>query len=526
MCGLTGFLSLNAHKVNNGTYQEKKNFAKQSLYMSALRGIDSTGIATCGMTAGKSDVVYKRALQSPDFLQLNTTERILTDIDYATVFLGHTRSKTTGPVGDDEAHPFRYEHITMIHNGSVTNWRGIGADGCSIQTDSAHIAYAMAKHGAQPTLEKLIGAFCIVWYDELEDTFNIARNKERPLYFAEVPDWDGVVFGSEVGMLGHILDRNHIKMKGQFWYPKEYQILTWNAKPGSKLEYKSVPFVQRSPSPLKTSKGTTSGGQESTTSTQSKADGTQTAQNRGAFTTAITTGATSRKDIPTSKKAIEKANARLSKHKIQHGAIYNGDVVRFEAYPKNNSSGLGCLVLAMKGHLGGYACHIHNIKRSVYDKLQKGSSVLFHVVNLKKVNGAEVFIGAVYEFSQLYHLVQSEKRTVKETVKETVSKIVDVFVGDSDECGDVEHDDHGIFGVSSGGPGLYKGPGGKYFTQEEWHEISMDGCACCNGDLMIQESDQVLWVGPQENTPICGDCLKNPALLEGLGISIPMNRMS
>jgi hypothetical protein len=503
MCGLAGFLSIGA-KMNNGTYSDKRAFAKQMLYLSAMRGIDSTGIAMCATSNGQ-DKIYKRALSSPDFLQLNLTEKMLTDIDLATVFLAHTRSKTMGPCGDDEAHPFKYEHITMIHNGTVSNYKSIGADGCPVATDSAHIAYAMAKNGALQTLEKLVGAFSIVWYDELEETFNIARNTERPMYFIDVPEWNGLVFGSEIGMLGSVLDRNNIKTKGKFLYPEEYQILTWSTKATAKLEYTIRPFVQRRPSSSKpTTAPTTSGGSGGQTGS---ADSSTTKQTDG--TTSTTS---SRKDLPVSKKAVAKAQGKLDKYHIKYMATFGGDFEQFIQYPKNNQGAMGMIVLKMRGALNGMICHIHNIKKAVFDKLATGGTILVSVVNVKKLSGKDILLGVPYEHSQLYHYVQEERRS---------KKAPPVVGPEEDEPVIVPTE-----GLSTGGIGLFKGPRGRYFDELQWLDLTSDGCAVCSSTLQIHEAQEVLWVGPMESEPVCKECKSNPQLMEDLGLSQHMQNLS
>lgn len=501
MCGLTGFFSLNAH-TDRTTYQHKKAFMQQMLYLSALRGRDSTGLALCNMRNAIPDMLYKRAMESSDFLQLDRTGALLTAVDDALVVLGHTRSKTVGNVGDDEAHPFKYEHITMIHNGSVTNYKSLLAkdDSCDVQTDSAHIAYSMAYYGAKETLEKLNGAFCIAWYDALEKTFNIARNEERPLYFIEVPAWKGLAFASELGMLASTLDRIGIKCKGKFLWPQEYQILTWKTEPSASLEYKTTPFAERPSRQIHSQSGTRPGGtnkqisgQPTAATTGGQGQLTLSGKETTVSTTLINSG---KHTTPASKKAIAKATQRLQKHKIPYNSTWKCFTKDWIPY-KSNRTNVGCLVCELDGtFFKGMEVLIHNIKRSVWEKFKEpGKNVLVSIVNVKEHEGHEVFIGMPFYNGALQAVIDTEKRSTKKTVKP------------------VEEDTSGKEQTAQ-----YRGPFGVLYTKDEWLTRTADGCCVCNVDLEFKDHESIVWFGQAGDFPVCGDCAEDEVLLGSCGL--------
>ena len=105
MCGLVGIAST-VLNVN-----DKKCFS-QLLEVDAVRGHHSTGIF--GVGKGYSDM-YKRALNSQDFLQLKRADDIINHTK-VNVLVGHNRWATKGAVNHRNAHPFKHGNITLVHS--------------------------------------------------------------------------------------------------------------------------------------------------------------------------------------------------------------------------------------------------------------------------------------------------------------------------------------------------------------------------------------------------------------------------
>jgi len=200
MCGLVGVVG------NDISYVSNKVF-KQLLYIDALRGPHSTGIAR---NNAKNNVsVYKRALNSTDFLQLDTTKSFIgVDTDF---LMGHNRYATQGEINDTNAHPFTYGNVTLCHNGTLTDQSTL-PDYKNFEVDSENIAYAMGlAENPKDVVSKLVGAFALTWYNDYELKYYIVRNKERPMFIAKEKGKDLYYYASEEHMLHLVLSRNGIK---------------------------------------------------------------------------------------------------------------------------------------------------------------------------------------------------------------------------------------------------------------------------------------------------------------------------
>lgn len=163
-----------------------------------VRGKDSTGVAR--VLGDGSVEVYKKAIPSYDFLETAMGKEALSFSEaYINAMIGHNRAATVGKVNSDNAHPFQHNHITLAHNGTLT-YRGNLKNKCT--TDSEEICKELAEvKDTVSVLEKLEGAFALTWYNAEDDTINLARNNERPLWIAKMKDNDGILWASEQWML-------------------------------------------------------------------------------------------------------------------------------------------------------------------------------------------------------------------------------------------------------------------------------------------------------------------------------------
>jgi hypothetical protein len=139
-------------------------------------------------------------------------------------YVGHNRHATAGSRETKNAHPFTQEHITMVHNGTLTNT----PDMKEFDVDSDAMCASIAKIGVQETINKTYGAYCIVYWDDKEKTLNLLRNHERPMFVGIDPVLERVAFASELGMLWWCLGRNQIKMEVKEL--EENMLYTFNLK--------------------------------------------------------------------------------------------------------------------------------------------------------------------------------------------------------------------------------------------------------------------------------------------------------
>lgn len=197
MCGIVGMGSLSG--LTEWTSKEK--WFTKALYVDTLRGFHSTGIFYVPYeNMNEPPEVYKKALPGYDFLDLTRPRSIIKHIDKYAFIVGHNRHATTGTINTENAHPFQKGHITLVHNGTLTSRHGVPSV-TEVEVDSEAICHAFATKGASETLPKLNGAYALVWYDSEKGTLNLARNKERPLFFAFSKNGDNILFASESWMV-------------------------------------------------------------------------------------------------------------------------------------------------------------------------------------------------------------------------------------------------------------------------------------------------------------------------------------
>lgn len=181
----------------------------QLLYCDVFRGQHSTGVFA--KRKGEKEVTwYKEALPSYAYLLEDEYKELSRGkgAKYATApswMVGHNRHATRGAVNSRNAHPFHHGKITLVHNGTLTN-QSLLPDSKNFEVDSENICWSIDKIGAEATIQKLDGAFTLIWHDANDDTLHIIRNDERPFHLARVgQDWFGA---SEEDMLMWILKRS------------------------------------------------------------------------------------------------------------------------------------------------------------------------------------------------------------------------------------------------------------------------------------------------------------------------------
>lgn len=216
MCGIVGILS------NNLTLREKVAF-QEMLFMSTLRGVDSTGVFGVSTKEHGKDKKFsygyvKKAVSAPEFLSDENTmgackEKVFDPSGHwVKALVGHTRAATIGSVSQKNAHPFKYNHILGIHNGTLrTKLTGH----MLIDTDSECLYRNIAEKGAVETLSQLGGytdAFALVWFDSSNRSINLIRNTQRPLHFAYSTTKREFLFASEKEFISLAASRNNIKI--------------------------------------------------------------------------------------------------------------------------------------------------------------------------------------------------------------------------------------------------------------------------------------------------------------------------
>ena len=212
MCGIVGYAS-------SQPLPSDRDFFKQALYVDALRGRDSTGVFAID-TEDKATIT-KYAIEATDFISTTAFKKYMEGLkNTQRLMIGHNRAATKGTVVNKNAHPFRHNHISMVHNGSLWFHDNLHR-GDDFDVDSEAICYMLSTKGTKDTLESLCGAFALVWHDAKENKLFMAANGERPLHLALSKDGKAVYWASELGMLKFLLERSSIVVDNYYEVTKE-----------------------------------------------------------------------------------------------------------------------------------------------------------------------------------------------------------------------------------------------------------------------------------------------------------------
>jgi glucosamine--fructose-6-phosphate aminotransferase (isomerizing) len=202
MCGIIGILGKN----------EVAPLLVESLKRLEYRGYDSAGIAT--IRDGRLD--RRRATGK----LINLSDLLVHDPLPGKAGIGHTRWATHGAATVTNAHPHRAGPVAVVHNGIIENYKDLRAElqaagyQCESQTDTEVVALhvqMLMDRGAAPaaavkaTLDRLQGAFALLFLFQGEDDLMIAARKGSPL---AIGHGEGEMFvGSDAIALAPFTDR-------------------------------------------------------------------------------------------------------------------------------------------------------------------------------------------------------------------------------------------------------------------------------------------------------------------------------
>jgi len=197
MCGIVG--------AAGSLAVADENCFKQLLVVDSLRGNDSTGVASI-FRNGNSKVVKQLGepftlMEYPAFRQAFAGQ--------VQCLIGHNRFATTGKINKKNAHPFEFDTLIGVHNGTLTSKWEL-KNHTQYDTDSEALYDHIELEGLKDAIEKVQGAYSLVWYDKVGNTINFLRNKERPMFLAVSKDKKKIFWASEAWMLEGIMERNHI----------------------------------------------------------------------------------------------------------------------------------------------------------------------------------------------------------------------------------------------------------------------------------------------------------------------------
>lgn len=202
----------------------------QLLFIDTFRGEHSTGVFSKFFPTGGREPfckMVKAAVPGDQFVRSTLWDEVSSDVvetpstfnpankikttTYPKVMFGHNRYATRGAVTGKNAHPFTHGHITLCHNGTLTD-QSLLPEHQRFEVDSENIAYAFSTIGVEATIPLLHGAYALWWYDAKEETVNFLRNGQREFHFAETQAGDWFGMSEEAGLMW-VLQRGRVPRK-------------------------------------------------------------------------------------------------------------------------------------------------------------------------------------------------------------------------------------------------------------------------------------------------------------------------
>ena len=183
MCGIVGYISLEDKKHEIA----KRHFSDYALMLDTMRGYDSTGIIR---VTDKFDVhTAHTTMQGREYVHTAKYDKFMQKFP-SWAFIGHNRAATAGSIKLENAHPFTFGDVTMVHNGTLAR-KGETMPNYDhkLDVDSMQIARCLSEvepdsKAVAELLKQIDGSFCLVWVDRRDESINMCRNSSRPMHFA------------------------------------------------------------------------------------------------------------------------------------------------------------------------------------------------------------------------------------------------------------------------------------------------------------------------------------------------------
>lgn len=507
MCGIYGVASGEGTK---NARSRAETFCNGMLF-NMPRGWDSTGVATVKQVNGtESDVsFYKRALHVVDYFESKAAKKLLSKFEDYYYVLGHCRAATRGNSTDLNAHPFQYGHITLVHNGTVA--QHLLPKRADESVDSADIAASMADAGELETLEKLEGAFSLVWYNQNDDSLNFARNKRKPLAFAFVKDENTMYYGSEWATLYATMLRNNEQPDGKILVPKPFIWYKFNKEDLRKYtvtefkEYAHPPYGR--PRNSHGWSGPTSQLPPITVHQPLLLENTTTSKENDEkpITNESTTGNTPIKPpeepqgVPSTASRIRLVAAQLSKFGLSIGRLIICNPTKWVPY-KNQRQMLGYLE-GRRGE-GDIPVVIYGITATAWSSYCKRGKIACRCVNIRMnyqgVEGQVAIVGVIDEKWD----ANFEAREVKSLPSQSTTTVLPERPAEREKAVQPT-------------PIYLLGPGGSHISPERWLRLVAEGCGGCVEPLNMENASQILWIG---DSPVCHECASHGQVREALGL--------
>lgn len=219
MCGIVSYFS-----NEKTTSPRMDDLMHNLLWIDSIRGDHSTGII---YQTPDGVEYYKKAIPGWDFVQLEYVQTVLNKLHTTPYFIGHNRAATRGDVKSSNAHPFQFDHITGVHNGTLAHGYGnLTPVGANHSVDSQHLYHAMSLDGWADLIPKLDGSFNLLWHDDRDNTIHMCRNKTRPYTFAKIKGKETLIGASEKPMLKWLINKHGFEIE-YCWTPEVDTEYSW-----------------------------------------------------------------------------------------------------------------------------------------------------------------------------------------------------------------------------------------------------------------------------------------------------------
>lgn len=219
MCGIVGLFG----KPDNSNI----NLFNIMFSTAITRGKDSSGVFSVDK---ENKLKYIKDIVFPIELILSKKYNEIVNQN-SKLIVGHCRAATRGNVTQGNAHPFKYKHITLVHNGTLTSKMDVGDIKLKEKpdTDSESIAIFLAEYGVEETWKELNGDAALVWWDNITNKLYFIRNDKRPLHFSYSKNKERFYIASEDWMYTDVLERYGEKIyKNDIWIPSpDYLHTVW-----------------------------------------------------------------------------------------------------------------------------------------------------------------------------------------------------------------------------------------------------------------------------------------------------------
>lgn len=200
MCGLVGIFGRDITNADSALFS-------YLLRYDIHRGKHSTGVAigsedyiSIYKSRGLPEELYSKF---PPFRPGGEIDPYFIQDNKPKFLMGHNRHATKGGVNTANAHPFNLFPVIGCHNGTLNSGVTTGVEeGFTSETDSERLLKRISEEDTlAEALEGVTGAAALSYYDNRDNTYNLYRNSERPLYFALSKDRQKVVYASEEWMI-------------------------------------------------------------------------------------------------------------------------------------------------------------------------------------------------------------------------------------------------------------------------------------------------------------------------------------